>query len=82
MHLLAEVFDDERDERHRQQKQEREAHADAQHERQNQEDDEGGLERVHDHRPGQLPDGGEVVGGARHQVARAVRVEEGERHAL
>ena len=82
VHLLAEVLDRQRDERHRHEEQQRQAHADPQHQRQDDDDDEDGLQRVHDHRPGELAHGGQVVGRARHQVAGAVLVEEGERLAL
>ena len=82
VHLLPEEFHRQRDERHRHEEQERQAHADAQHQGQDQHDDEDGLQRVHDHRPGELAHGGQIVRRASHQVARAVGLKEGERQLL
>jgi hypothetical protein len=82
VHLLTEELHRQRDERHRDEEQQRQSHADAKHQREDDHDDEDRLERVHDHRSGELSHGGEIVGGARHQIADAIGLKEGERQTL
>ncbi len=74
VYLLAEILDRQRDERHRHKEHQGQSHVDSQHERQDEEHDQHGLQRVHNHRPGELAHGGEVVGRAGHQVAYPVLV--------
>ncbi len=79
VNLLTEELNRQRHERHRHKQQQRQPPVEHEHQRQHEDHDKHRLQRVHDHRPGELPDGGQIVCGARHQIAGAMFVKERER---
>ena len=70
----AEVVHRDRDERQRDERQQRQPHVDGEHHRQRRDEGQQRIGGVHDRWPDHHPHGVEVVGGARHQVAGAVRL--------
>ena len=74
-----EVAHRERDERQRDEREQREPHVERQHQPDGHDEDEHGVGGVHDGRPDHHAHGVQVVGGARHQLARPPRLVVGER---
>ena len=69
--FLSEVTNADRDERQRREGDERQPGVDRQHQDDGDDEGENGAGRVHDRRPDHHPHRIEIVGGTRHQVARA-----------
>ena len=76
VNLLTKKLHRQRNERHRDKEQQRQPPVQHEHQRQNEDHDKHCLQRVHDHRSGELSDSRQIVCSARHQIAGAMFVKE------
>ena len=76
VHLLSKILYRQRNQRHRHKQQQSQLPANREQDRHDNQDGEHGLQRIHDHRAGELPHSRQIIRGPGHQISGAMLVKE------